>query len=314
MTLMSAAMLRKDRATDVAGEMSQLNISTTDAREPDAVERVIIFDWDDTICPSTFVTRAEITTLNDLSPDMRSVFAEICRCAEKALVKAAKYGEVIIITSADEGWVEYSAEKFVPQLIPVLKGIRVISARSNYEEFYPGKSLCWKAAAFAHEANAIFHPVSPEPAAPTTKYASDDDECSTASTATCSTASSAASSAVRREILSFGDSMDERTAVRVVGTQLEAVSKSIKFIPRPSPVQILGELSILVEQMASVCKDAAENIDVEISRSHAMKAATKIMDGVCEEEERGSGSGGAGSGAKPSKSKSTLLSTIKALL
>jgi len=44
-----------------------------------------------------------------------------------------KYGKTFIITNAAEGWVEYSAERYMPSLLPVLEKITIISARTRYE-------------------------------------------------------------------------------------------------------------------------------------------------------------------------------------
>jgi len=234
-------------------------------------DRVIIFDWDDTICPSTFVAQADVATSKDLPQHFQGIFDELCKCAEKVLTEASKHGEVIIITSADEGWVEYSAKRFVPKLLPVLEGIKVVSARSGYEKFYPKKSLCWKAAAFACEVNQIFNNMTEE---------SSFDDSSTllteASIISCSTSSTSSSERRRREIISFGDSMDERTAVKIVASKLGAFSKSIKFIQHPSPVQIIGQLSIVNSQLNYICGNE-KDIDVEISKPHAHKSAESIL-------------------------------------
>jgi len=58
-------------------------------------DRVIIFDWDDTICPSTFVNKvANVATYKDLSRHFQNIFDELCKCAEKVLTEASKHGEV----------------------------------------------------------------------------------------------------------------------------------------------------------------------------------------------------------------------------
>jgi len=59
-------------------------------------DRVIIFDWDDTICPSTFVrkTVSRGGTFRDLPQHFQNIFDELCNCAEKALNEAKKHGEV----------------------------------------------------------------------------------------------------------------------------------------------------------------------------------------------------------------------------
>mmetsp|Transcript_44804 Transcript_44804/g.87789 ORF Transcript_44804/g.87789 Transcript_44804/m.87789 type:complete len:279 (+) Transcript_44804:67-903(+) len=232
-------------------------------------DRVIIFDWDDTICPSTFVAKVNVATSKDLPQHFQIIFDELCKCAEKLLTEASKHGEVVIITNAMEGWVEYSAERFVPKLLPVLKGIKIISARSRYEEFFPKKSLCWKAAAFAHEVNEIFN-ITKE-----SSFSNNSTLITEVSSPNCST-SSTSSKRRRREIISFGDSMDERTAVKIVASKLDALSKSVKFIQHPSPVQIIGQLSIVNSQLNYICGNE-KDIDVEISKPHAQKTAESIL-------------------------------------
>jgi len=75
--------------------------------------------------------------------------------ASLVLRSAAAHGTVLIITNSDSGWVEYSASRFLPSLLPTLQSdlVSTVSARTRYEGMYPGQPLCWKAAAFAHEVN-----------------------------------------------------------------------------------------------------------------------------------------------------------------
>lgn len=70
-------------------------------------------------------------------------------------------GTVIIITNAAEGWVELSAQRFMPKTAKVLrKTIEIISARTKYEKLYPRDYQEWKIQAFMEvkqklEINAI---------------------------------------------------------------------------------------------------------------------------------------------------------------
>lgn len=100
--------------------------------------------------------------------------------------------------------------------------MRVVSARSTYERFYPGAPLCWKAAAFAHEANQVF-------------------------------SGAGSDGAAAREIISFGDSNEERTAVKIAAGQLDATAKSIKFVDLPNPEQLRKQ----VHMVASLAKPSA---------------------------------------------------------
>jgi len=55
---------------------------------------IIIFDWDDTILPSSFVDRSNADNISELPPTMRATFREIEVCTEKCLAAAACHGEV----------------------------------------------------------------------------------------------------------------------------------------------------------------------------------------------------------------------------
>jgi hypothetical protein len=226
--------------------------------------------------------------------------------------------QVLIITNSDEGWVNYSAERFLPNLIPVLKNYRVISARTRYENFYPNQPLCWKAAAFAHEVNEHFCSLEEASAMLERECsrvstdsvpdidmvsAGDDSSLSEASisSAECSpgaddvvgfpTSSQALSSPyasksslppkaivrpIRREIISFGDSMEERTAVKIVSDQLSALPKSVMFVSNPNPSQIIGQLTMLTHHMNFVCEHS-QDLDLEITTKQADKCAQHYL-------------------------------------
>jgi len=107
---------------------------------------LFIFDWDDTLMCTTFMDAMKI----DLQSKMESI-SELWTDLDKLsssvlniLTTAMSLGKVVIITNAEEKWVEYSAQKFMPELIPILRLIRIISARTEYEKKYPGKYILWK--------------------------------------------------------------------------------------------------------------------------------------------------------------------------
>ena len=59
-----------------------------------------------------------------------------------------QYGRVYIITNAAEGWVEFSCNRFMPEVYPILSKIEIISARAKYESKFPGDVPKWKLYAF----------------------------------------------------------------------------------------------------------------------------------------------------------------------
>ena len=201
---------------------------------------------------------------------------------------------MIIITNSDEGWVQFSAEKYCPSLLPVIAKYPVVSARTRYEKFYPCQPLCWKAAAFAHEVNEIYDALNKAGGG-----GGGDDATSCASlegTEVSSTASSLSESSMSdddncgdvciveqeeqeqepRQIISFGDSNEERMAVSIVSGQLDAVPKSIKFMSSPTLLQIIGQLHLLTNHMQFVC-ESTKSLDMHITKDQANQYAETYL-------------------------------------
>lgn len=269
---------------------------------------VIIFDWDDTICPSTFVDQHRIQSIHDLPLHYQNFFNEIGKVAEKCLEEAAKFGEVIIITNSDDGWVKFSAERYLPNLLPIIPKYRIVSARTSYEHFYPGQPLCWKAAAFAHEVNEYFaanrNDLEPRSRKKTMSHHSIDKSDPLLNGPSFETLASTDDSSddsqppvrqdkkrspflrrskktvkphhPRKEVISFGDSMEERTAVKIVCSQLEALPKSVMFITSPTPEQLIGQLIMLTGHMKYICENM-KSLDLEISPQQAEKCAASTL-------------------------------------
>ena len=59
-----------------------------------------------------------------------------------------KISQLFIITNAAEGWVEYSAKRYLPKVSELIPQIKVLSARTSYESMFPGNSHEWKMRAF----------------------------------------------------------------------------------------------------------------------------------------------------------------------
>lgn len=109
-------------------------------------ESSIIFDWDDTILPSSWLGSQgmRVDSTETLPERISQELFTLEENAIKLLNLAWRYGKVVIITNAETGWVELSARRFLPRLLPLLSEIEVISARSTYEHMFPGSPLDWK--------------------------------------------------------------------------------------------------------------------------------------------------------------------------
>lgn len=193
------------------------DVVTTGASIPGPFSRdetAIIFDFDDTLFPSSFVDRRKLIharQLEDLPAELQKGFADLERIVGRLLSSALHFGTVLIITNAQTGWVELCVGKFMPGLTELLGAVRVVSARSSFERFFPGDPLCWKAAAFAHELHQL----------------------------------QKASGGALRNVMSFGDSIEERTAVKIASGQLHSRAKSVKFLDQPSPRQLQHQIEVV---------------------------------------------------------------------
>jgi len=110
---------------------------------------IIILDWDDTLLPTSFLSPGGIFNLDiKLSKNDSEKLAKIEKEVSNLLNSAIEKGEVFIITNADKGWVEFSANKFYPSIIGILSKIKIISAREEYGNVFPGDSAKWKIQTF----------------------------------------------------------------------------------------------------------------------------------------------------------------------
>lgn len=135
----------------------------------------------------------------------------------------------MIITNAETGWVELSAQTFMPCVLPLLQKVKIVSARSTYEPVFPDSPIDWKLQAFEQEIQAAY-----------------------------GSASGKATASAVKNVLSFGDSVHERSALYAATNKLSnALSKSIKFVERPS----LEQLKRQVELVHSCMDDIARHSD-----------------------------------------------------
>lgn len=106
------------------------------------MDTVFIFDWDDTLMPTTWLHE------NDTNKDDRDILDAISASVSRLLTEAQKHGTVKIVTNAQRDWVQSSCRDFLPRCVGLLETIPVISARGVYEWLYPDNPIMWKILAF----------------------------------------------------------------------------------------------------------------------------------------------------------------------
>jgi len=183
---------------------------STDKKDAHKESTVIFVDWDDTLLCSSYLSGAGYRLDSDLessSPIDREL-KELESSVVGLLRLAMSFGEVHIVTNAETGWVQLSAKKFLPGVVPVLDQVKVLSARSTYEAMFPDAPVKWKFCAFQE------------------KLFSDSKS--------------------PKNVISFGDSHVEREAVRAVTRGIpNTKTKSVKFAEKPSMEQLRRQLELV---------------------------------------------------------------------
>ena len=110
---------------------------------------IIIFDWDDTLLPTTFlVSKGILNSVLILNKFEKKRLSELEELVNELLTLTVDKGDVYIITNADKNWIEYSSKLIYPRISNILKKIKIISAKNKYQKIYPGDSRIWKISAF----------------------------------------------------------------------------------------------------------------------------------------------------------------------
>eukprot|EP01055_Gregarina_sp_Pseudo9_P005553 Gregarina_sp_Pseudo_9__5552@NODE_73_length_4587_cov_88_906113_g67_i0_p2_GENE_NODE_73_length_4587_cov_88_906113_g67_i0NODE_73_length_4587_cov_88_906113_g67_i0_p2_ORF_typecomplete_len372_score26_46PNK3P/PF08645_11/0_12CAML/PF14963_6/0_47_NODE_73_length_4587_cov_88_906113_g67_i02331348 len=209
---------------------------------------ILIFDWDDTLCPSTWLSSHDMT-LDDSStipPEFESLLNKMALCSQKTLEVAARLGTVVIVTNAEQGWIEMSCRKFLPSLYSYLSSFKQLSARSMYESASASCPFAWKQLAFKKEIYSHF----------------------------------TRTQVRKKNVISLGDSAHERLAIiavtrslastqeglpRVLGTLTDLPpdpefvrtlghcrTKSVKFIERPNIEELMQEHELICKVLEEV--------------------------------------------------------------
>lgn len=203
--------------------------SATEYGQPN--QTIIIFDWDDTLCPSTECAYRRGLPLQEPlgDPDLAEALArhsgEVCALLQEAKSLADR---VVVITNAQEGWVQESCGSWMPGLVPQLAQCEVVSARSTWEPVGVQSPAGWKAHAF-NEAVVGFY----------SRYSQQS----------------------WKNVVSVGDALYEREALaRVVGLAPPSRfsdgpacrSKSVKFGDHPTLEELETQVRILREGLREI--------------------------------------------------------------
>jgi hypothetical protein len=212
----------KTDGEDTSSKSSASVTSSATAPKTPCPDTVIIFDWDDTLLASSFLSSRgyRLDTEMEKNNDWAMVEAQLRELESSVaslITLAQQYGTVHVVTNAETGWVQLSAQKFMPGLVPLLSKVQVLSARSTFEPAHPDAPLKWKFFAFQEKL--------------ATHYSSEWKSTWGGG---------------KKNVISFGDSHVEREAVRAVTRGMASTRcKSVKFAERPSTEQLRRQIELV---------------------------------------------------------------------
>eukprot|EP00439_Symbiodinium_sp_Y106_P044754 s4177_g5.t1 len=80
-------------------------------------ETCFVFDWDDTILPTSWLERIHALAGGPLRPEVQRQLASLCSAVTQTLQIASTLGNIVIITNSAPGWVDQSCQIFMPQIL-----------------------------------------------------------------------------------------------------------------------------------------------------------------------------------------------------
>jgi hypothetical protein len=93
-----------------------------------AKESLIIFDWDDTILPTSWLDRIQaLTSSEPPRPEVQRQLSNLCKVCAETISMATKLGKVILITNSAPGWVDQSCQLFMPELFHKVRNFQIFA-------------------------------------------------------------------------------------------------------------------------------------------------------------------------------------------
>ena len=191
---------------------------------------LIIFDWDDTLLCTSYLIRNGLNDENiQLSLKDKDKISKLEISVYKLLSTALEKGDVFIITNANSGWVEYSAQKYYPSILNLLKNIKIISAREEYEYYFPDDPRMWKIQSFLNIQRML-------------------------------------NLNLVTNIICLGDSFIEIEAGKILGSKFnQAFVKTVKFREFPKPDELNKQLNLVLNQFNFIYK-SIKNLTIRVEK------------------------------------------------
>jgi hypothetical protein len=180
-------------------------------------DMLILLDWDDTVLPTSYLAQKGLGLDDPVPEDVAEALAQYAVHARATLEILQEKGHLVIVTNAEEGWVELTCTKFLPGLESVIRDVECVSARSCYEPQGFATPVEWKEEAFA----AVVQRHYADPSG--------------------------------NSVFSLGDARHEREAVHRISQRLGIAAKSVKLMEMPDLAVLQREHELLRDQLPELC-------------------------------------------------------------
>lgn len=191
---------------------------------------IVIFDWDDTLLCSSFLTPHGVFEEDiEISEQDMEQIAKLEFAVLRILTKCFEMNaDVFIITNSEKGWVEYSANRFLPSVSKLLSKTTIISARHEYQKVFPNDTKRWKIEAYLSIREKF-------------------DDVST-------------------NIINMGDSLFDLEAGGYLAKRFkESYLKSVKFRECPTIPELIKQLTLITNQFETVFK-SIRNLTIRVEK------------------------------------------------
>lgn len=191
------------------------------------MKNLIIFDWDDTLFPTTALhAQSHLSEDNQSDDESLSQHEALQTGVREVLEEALKLApdSTYVITNAADGWVSASAARFYPAVQPLLERLHVVSARKYFAERHPdsakggpgGPSDCLRWKQFT-----------------LTSLAQDEEQ--------------GWAHGVPLNVVSLGDAPTDTSAAKALQPHLPqgSVVKTVQLLPAPSVSRFVEQLRLL---------------------------------------------------------------------
>jgi len=119
---------------------------------------LIVFDWDDTLFPTSWMVKNGIDLTNkNTQKHYIILFSKLDVVLYNLLDKLSRQAQIVIITNAVRKWVDLSII-MLPKTQQIIKNnnIPVISARDLYKQHYPNDMTEWKKKTFKNFSQSYY--------------------------------------------------------------------------------------------------------------------------------------------------------------